>query len=208
MKKFIISFIFITLVNHSFSQQFEEELKAAIKIKPKFEFRLDSRNSFISSSGVRIFGVKIGAQFDNRLSVGIGYNRLSSEIKNKNIEWYGLVLNGNLSYNYISPYIEYVFYQDEKWEISIPVQFGIGNSFYDNTSNLGPNKLSFKTVLSYEPAITFQYKFLEYFGAGMGVGYRLMIIPNKEIEERFTSPVYLFKFKVYFQDLIYDLKEK
>lgn len=206
--RYLLVFFSFTLLsaNTIWAQQFEEELRSALKTTPKLDVRLDSRHSFISTSGVRIFGVKLGLQYDNKLSIGLGYNRLVSEILNDEIKHKSDTYLGELQYNYISPYLEYIFYQDEQWELSIPVQFGIGNAFYSNSSESGPERLNLKTVISYEPAITFQYRFLKYFGAGMGVGYRLMLVPNNQIEERFTSPVYLFKFKIYFQELYRDIK--
>ena len=68
--------------------------------------------------------------------------------------------------------------------------------------------LSRKFVCSYEPAIAFEYRFLDYFGAGMGVGYRLMIATNKELDEQFTSPVYIFKLKISFIIIFYIKREK
>lgn len=209
MQKLIIAFLLtFTCSFYLKSQDFEQELKTSLKTKPKVDFRLDSRSSFISTSGVRIFGVKLGLQYNNKLSIGLGYNQLISGIENKSIDFDGVKYTGNLQYNYVSPYIEYIFYEDRKWELSIPVQFGFGNAFYENTTDAGPKRFNVKRVVSYEPAITFQYRILKYFGAGMGVGYRLMIIPNNEIKERFTSPVYLFKFKFYFQELYSDFLDK
>ncbi len=187
------------------AQEFEAELKEAIRQKPKLELRLDSRNSFINQSGVRVYGLKLGVQFDNKLSFGLGYNQLWSDVKNT-IEYKEIEHRSRLRFYNISPYVSYVFYRDEKWELSIPVQFGFGSSFYQNRENFGPDKIHQKFVVSYEPAITFQYRFLKYFGAGLGIGYRLMLKPNRELEERFTSPVYIFKTKIYFQDLLQDIK--
>lgn len=198
-------FLFYVFSFNTIGQEFEEEIKEAFKTTPSIDFRLDSRSSFISSSNVRIFGVKVGLQYANKISLGIGYNQLVSDLNNSRISIGDSLYSGRLNYKYLSPYIEYIFYQDKQWEFSIPVQFGIGNTFYSNNNNTKPSEIFKKTVLSYEPAITFQYRFLKYFGAGMGVGYRLMIVPNKQIEERFTSPVYLFKFKVYFQELYRDV---
>lgn len=185
------------------AQHFEAEIKQALKTKPKLDFRLDSRNSFINQNGVKVFGFKVGAQFDDKLSFGLGYNFLWSELS-KEFNEGGSLANAKLGFYYFSPYVEYVFYEDQKWQLSIPLQVGLGESYYKNTSDIGPQFYDRQFVASYEPAIAFQYRFLTYFGAGMGVGYRLMIIPNTEIEEQFTSPVYVFKFKVYFEKLLED----
>lgn len=185
-------------------QQFEEELKEALKEQPKFEFKLDSRNAFISNTGVRVFGFKLGLNFDDKLSFGLGYNQLWSNPSNE-LFWDGAAFDAEVNYYYFSPYVEYTFYRDEKWEFSIPVQFGLGESWYELNRTHQQIIRSRNFVLSYEPAITVQYSFLKYFGLGAGVGYRLMIVPNNSIDEQFTSPVYIFKFKIFFQDIYQDL---
>jgi hypothetical protein len=187
------------------AQHFEEELRLALRENPKFEFKLDSRNAFISNTGVRVLGFKLGLNFADKLSFGLGYNQLWSQPSNQ-IRYEGVEYNADVNYYYFSPYLEYTFYQDRKWEFSIRVQFGLGESWY-NFEQGNSNRITARQfVLSYEPAITVQYKFLQYFGVGAGVGYRLMIVPNSSIDEQFTSPVYIFKFKIFFQEIYQDLK--
>lgn len=199
---YFLLFIFLICLNHSvLGQRFEQEIKEALQAKPKFEFRLDSRSSFINQTGVRVFGVKAGVQFDEKLSFGLGYNFLNSSIK-RTISSNGSAYSSELKFEVATPYIEYVFYQDQKWELSIPVQMGFGYSYFKNIEEDGPYRFNRKFVISYEPAITFQYRIFSYFGIGAGVGYRWMLRPNSDIDEQFTSPVYLFKAKVYFQDIL------
>jgi hypothetical protein len=199
LNRLIISLLSILSIGSLYSQEFEKEINEALKKEPRLIANLDSRNAFISSNGVRVLGFKVGLLYDDKLAFGLGYNQLSSTYRNT-IIYQGEEARVKLAYWYLSPYLEYTFYRDKKWELSIPVQIGIGDSYYklvDQQDKAIYNKL----VLSYEPAISFQYRVLNYFGVGMGVGYRLMIIPNRELEERFTSPVYMLKFKVYFEDL-------
>jgi len=203
-KLYLLSFLSIVMAQVAFSQTFEKELEFALQKKPKFDFRLDSRNTFISQNGVRVFGFKFGVDYNRTLSFGLGYNQLLSNVK-RDVYHHGLEQSAKLSYYYISPYIDYTFYRDSKWELSIPVQLGIGEAFYEYSVNNKPVDFAKGFMFSYEPAISFQYKFLSYFGAGAGVGYRLMIVNNSNVKEQFTSPVYLFKFKIYFQDLYQDL---
>lgn len=194
-----ISLLLILCIGSIYSQEFEKEINQALKEEPRLIANLDSRNAFISSNGVRVLGFKVGLLYGDKLAFGIGYNQLSSTYRNT-IIYEGEESRVKLAYWYLSPYLEYTFYRDNKWELSIPVQIGIGESYYklvDQQDKAIYNKL----VISYEPAISFQYRILNYFGVGMGVGYRLMVIPNRELEERFTSPVYMLKFKVYFEDL-------
>ena len=207
MPSFIKPLLFLTICVMSLTsaaQEFEAELKEAIHTKPRIEARFDSRTSFINQTGVRVSGFKLGVQFANKLSFGLGYNYLGSKLR-RSLELDGNTYFVRLRFNVISPYVEYVFYRDRHWELSIPVQFGFGESYYSNENDLGPNRFEVGFVMTYEPAITFQYRFLKYFGAGMGVGYRLMLVPNNGIEENFTSPVYIFKLKLYFQDILRDI---
>ncbi len=200
----ILFFLILCFCKSINAQYFEQEIKKALKSEPRFIAYFDSRGSFISTNGVRVFGVKAGLQYAEKLTFGIGYNQLASRYTNY-IEKEGQTKKVELKYWYISPYVEYTFYRDKQWELMIPVQIGLGESYYETN---GDNKiLNFQWVFSYEPAIAFQYRFLEFFGAGFGVGYRLMVVPNTQLEERFTSPVYMLKFKVYFDDLMEKLKQ-
>ena len=186
------------------AQYFEAEIKEAMRAKPRFIAYLDSRGAFISRNGVRVIGVKAGVQFGEKLSFGIGYNQLYSDYNNIVIHE-GIEKEVELRFWYISPFVEYTFYRDRRWELMIPVQFGFGESFYE--TKLDSRDIRYSFVVSYEPAIAFQYRFLKYFGAGFGLGYRLMLVPNPELDETFTSAVYMLKFKVYFDDLFEKLKQ-
>jgi len=193
---------FLSLFCHA--QYFEAELKEALRSEARFVAYLDSRGAFISRNGVRVVGIKVGAQFDEKLTFGIGYNQLYSDYDNT-IVHEGIEQNVELRYWYLSPFVEYTFYRDRKWELMIPVQFGFGESYYHTA--IDSRNIRYSFVMSYEPAIAFQYRFLGVFGAGLGLGYRLMVVPNPKLEESFTSPVYMLKFKVYFGDLIEKLKQ-
>ena len=203
---FKIAFIIFLLVSTLgiSAQSFEEELKDAVKTKPRLEFKLDSRHSFINQTEVKTIGAKVGVQFADKLSFGIGYNQLWSPLSST-ISQNGLETKVRLGFYNFSPYVEYVFFRDRKWELSIPVQIGLGSSYYENKSGVGAEKFREEFVVSYEPAITFQYRLLKYFGAGFGIGYRCMFVPNQQLNEKFTSPVYIFKTRIYFQDIVRDL---
>jgi hypothetical protein len=207
MLKLDCTFLFclgLIFVLNTKAQSFEEELKTAITKKPKLEVRMDSRHSVINQTGVKTVGFKFGIQFDEKLSFGIGFNQLWSPLS-RIITDQGIERRVRLAFYNVSPYVEYVFFRDDKWELSIPVQFGFGGSYYKNLEKQGAGQLRKEFVMSYEPAVTFQYRFLKYFGAGFGIGYRLMIIPNQQLEEKFTSPVLIFKTGIYFQDVFRDL---
>ncbi len=194
------------------AQHFEHDIKEALSKRPILDLRSDSRHSFINQSGVSIFGVKGGIEYNRKLRFGLGFNILATRL-NSTIEYdyEGVIQSTNdarLVFYHVSPYAEYVFYKKERWEISIPVQFGIGTSYYTYKTESGQRfSDNRKFILTYEPAITAQYKILKYFGPGFGVGYRLMIVDNDAIDESFNSPVYIFRFKVFFGEIYRDLKK-
>lgn len=204
LKRFLLFIIPVLLSLPGRAQYFEEEIRSAMKSEARFVAYLDSRGAFINQNGVRVFGVKAGLQFDEKLSFGLGYNQLATNYNNT-IEYQGQDRAVELRYWYLSPFVEYTFYRDRQWELIIPVQLGFGESYYQSREPKA--NINYGFVISYEPAIAFQYRFLEVFGAGFGVGYRLMVIPNTQLEERFTSPVYMLKFKVYFDDLMEKFKQ-
>jgi len=204
ISKILFAVCILSSFMSSKAQSFEQELKDAVKTTPRFEFKVDSRHSFINQRGVKTVGVKVGIQFADKLSFGIGYNQLWSP-PSSNISQNGMETKVRLGFYNLCPYLEYVFFRDKKWELSIPVQIGLGSSYYSNNTSIVNEKLRKEFVMTYEPAITFQYRLLKYFGAGFGIGYRLMVLPNQQLNEKFTSPVYIFKTRIYFQDILRDL---
>ncbi|MBR9830625.1 hypothetical protein GYB57_00630 [bacterium] len=209
MKK-LFSVVFVVCICTSiFAQSFERDIRDALKTKPVLDLRLDSRHSFINQSGVNVFGVKGGIEFDRKLRFGLGFNILSTPLRTSISYLENGILKtsdqARLVFYHVSPYTEYVFYKGERWEVSIPVQFGIGNSYYTLNTDNGRINRNRQFILTYEPAITAQYKILKYFGLGFGVGYRLMIVDNKAVKESFNSPVYIFRFKIFFGEIYKDL---
>ncbi len=191
--KGIVCFLFLPLITYAQPEVFEANIREAVHSKPKFTIKLDNRNSFVTNTFVRTFGIKAAVSYRKIIEFGIGYNFLISNYK-KTID----NLEQTLYYNYLSPYVQYNFLVKKKFEIQLPVQFGAGYSYFEY---LG--KVSHKAfVVSYEPAITFIYKPVKFIGVGIGTGYRLMLVSNTKIDEQFTSPIYLYKMIFYFNELI------
>lgn len=114
-----------------------------------------------------------------------------------------------LRFAYISPYIEYTFHKTKKWEISIPVQLGIGAARYEYEDNAGVFvRQKDRLVIMYEPAMTAQYRFISWAGIGAGVGYRLVFYGNNALKENFNSPVYILRFKIFLRDIYRDVFPK
>lgn len=202
----IIVFIFLLLLKiHPLSAQFIDSIKASLKQKPKFTFRFDNRNSFISTKSPVINGFKVGIEFAHTLRLGTGYHRLASDFyKPQIIKSNSSVVDtvkSLLKLNYISNYVEYVFYKKNKWEFSFPLSIGIGNTHYEFLYNNTEFQRDKKIVVICETGVSGDYKLFSWIGIGMGAGYRLMIIDNKAIDENFNSIIFILKIKLFLSEI-------
>lgn len=174
--------------------------------EPRFVAKLDIRGSFIRNQNVRIMGAKVGLEHVGRFQYGIGYSFLFSPVQ------FPSMLDGvgattlRLRIGYITPYVDYAFYQRGPWEVRLPVQIGIGggSTIYRNAD--GRKQRYQRTgLLIYEPAMTVQYRFWKYFALGAGWGFRLVLQTGDNLGENLNAPIYSFGLRVFFGDLWRDL---
>lgn len=168
--------------------------------KPIFTAKYDTRNTFITGNRASIWSVKAGFVFRKSLTVGIGYNWLWSDIREEiQYEPSGIREDARVRLRYVAPFVDYTFYRKGPWEVTLPLQLGFGHSFL--TASRMPDKLKRDWVMLYEPAMSVEYKFFKYFAVGGGYGYRIMLHNNRNLSSRFTSPMYVLRFRVLFDEL-------
>jgi hypothetical protein len=209
-----IYLLVVFLISFSAAQaQLLDSIKGHLQNKkPKFSIKFDNRNSFVSSTNARIIGIKIGWEYNELVKLGIGYNFLVSNIRKEKI-----IVGQNsefdtvvslLKFEYLSPYFEYVFFKTKRWEHSIPVQIGIGNIRYEHRDDKGRIRYeNYKPIILYEPAMTTQFKVFPWFGLAAGVGYRLAYYNKRGQTENFTSPIYLFRVKIFLGEMYRSTKK-
>ncbi len=202
----IIFFIVLSFISTQGFAQLFDTIALSFNHKPRFEFKLDTRNSFITTQRAKIFGVKIGFSYNETVKLGIGYNQLTSDIYQAKIITHGPydfeVVQAALKFVYVSPYFEYVFHRNHRWEHTIPLQLGFGNSWYEYRSKGRTIRENYRPIILYEPAMTTQYKILPWFGVGVGIGYRILLLNNKSMNENFNSPIYVFKLKIFLGEIV------
>lgn len=176
--------------------------------EPLFIAKLDMRGSFISNRNVKIAGVKVGFEHDKRFQYGIGYSFLFSPVhKERYINAELGLRTTRLRLGYIAPYVDYAFFQRGPWEVRLPVQIGFGKGSLVYEDDQGHKRKLCRTGLFlYEPAMTVQYRFLKYFGVGIGWGYRLVVYTRRGLDERISAPVYMFGLKVFIGELWKDVR--
>lgn len=191
------------------AQSIFDSIKVSLKQKPSVFAKVDSRISFIDNSRAKIFGVKVGLNYDDRIHFGLGYNQLFSTAKDfeKNIYYTNeLGLNDSatakLKLLYFSAHTEYTYYENKHWRFSIPLLIGVGETSY-NVQLTNKNKtIEKKTLFVYEPSVSVEYKITKWFGLGTGIGFRFMLTDSKQLNEKLSSPTYNFKVLLYYNELI------
>lgn len=197
-KILIISLLLNSYFSHA---QLFDTIAESFNHKPKLVFKFDTRNSFITAQKAKIFGIKLGLNYNETVKLGIGFNSLLTDIYTDVQMKYGaneIDTVARLSFFYVSPYFEYVFYRNKKWEHSIPIQIGFGSSGYKYRNRAGTLiKENYEPVVLYEPSMTTQYKFLSWAGIGLGLGYRVMLLKNRDTNVNFNSPIYVLKLNLF-----------
>lgn len=204
LKVFLFFFIsyFTCLLSYSQPEVIEQDFKTSLATKPKFEFKFDSRFSFLRNTNVRTTGIKIGLSYNKKINFGLGLNNMFVNAKSEIIEQVNII-PVNLNYFYFSPYFEYVYFSSKKWEFNLSTQLGIGSANYSFTGVDGKKRTTNRTtILSYEPALLIDYKIVKWFGIGTGIGYRLVFYKNGNVKEEFSSPIYVIKLKVYLGTIV------
>jgi hypothetical protein len=202
---FLTAFIFCSSVCKA--QLSLDSLMYNLSQKPTFFFQFDATNSFVSGSGANAIGVKAGLDFGKRIKFGAGYYTMVSDIvESKYVARYDTFYNAKLQMNYYTTFIDYVLYDRNRWQFSFLNQFGIGNSYFWYYPNKSENKrktetISSKPVILYEPAVMGQFRIMKWFGVGFGTGYRIMILTNKEIDHKLSSPIYALRLKLYLDEI-------
>lgn len=211
MRKILFLFLFLLPFHSIYSQNVEKDFSESLNKDGVIFLRFDTKNSFISNSKVKIWGVNLGFNHNNTVKYGLGfYNLLSPIHKNFYDSYDGITdtIPTSFNFTYLSLFGEYVFYHSKHWETSLPIQIGIGGTNYSGHLNDSSYIYNNKPILHYEATLTGQYKFWKYFGLGAGVGYRIMLINNKDIDLKLTSPIYSVKFKFFIGELYRDTKTK
>lgn len=207
-----IYFVLLSFVFISFSapaQIVEDDIGKAVSKPPDPFLRFDTKNSFISNAGVKIWGINLGLNYSDTFKYGLGLYGLSTPIKRNFYETNAGItdtINTELNFAYLALFGEYVFYQTKHWQGSLPLQIAVGGTNFAGTYNDSTYIYHPKLVMHYEATLTGHYRFLRYFALGGGIGYRIMLIDNKPLDLQLTSPIYILKFKFFIGDVYRDVK--
>lgn len=203
-------FVFwVLLLPLVFQAQYLDSLDDVIRGKANIDLRYESRWSFVNNELISISGVRVGAAYEKKLRLGGGVSWLKtpySQIQSVVNEKGETVLKSTyFKLAYLAGYADVVFYKTKRWQLSVPLQIGVGMTWYQDVPQYQfQNRNSSQFLFLYEPGITVQYKLTRWFGLGSDVAYRFTLKNNKKISEQLSSPTYSFKL-LFWVDQLYFL---
>jgi hypothetical protein len=207
-----IFFSFLLIFSLQTKAQLLDSLKEIIKSRSTIDLRIESRYSFINNELANISGFRIGVGFKRKLRLGGGISWLSSDLsQNVYLPNESNVLTSTPKYlrlGYVCIYADFVFYKTQRWQLSIPVQTGVGYAWYQFNyrydMHSGPKNIFF----IYEPGVSTQFKITRWVGLGFDVNYRFVLKNNRYVVDQFSSPTYAPKILFWVDQLFYELFPK
>jgi hypothetical protein len=202
-----VGFIVFILCRLTINAQFLDTIKSITQKRPSIDARLETRNSFFENGRAKVTGVRLGLIFQKKLRVGVGYSWLSSDVYKKiaitNYLGNKDTVNNYLKFGYIAFYTDFVFYKTKRWQVSVPLQWGAGLTWFKYNNGAQDISSSKDYLLLYEPGISVQFKIFRWCGLGTDIAYRFTLQNNRELRNKLNSPTYGFKFLIWFDQLYY-----
>jgi len=202
-----IGFIVVIVCRLTVNAQFLDTIKSITQKRPGIDARLETRNSFFENGRAKVTGVRLGLIFQKKLRVGVGYSWLSSDVYEKKaiINYLGNkdTVNNYLKFGYIAFYTDFVFYKTKRWQVSVPLQWGAGLTWFKYNNGMQDVSSSKDYLLLYEPGISVQFKIFRWCGLGTDIAYRFTLQNKRELRNKLNSPTYGFKFLIWFDQLYY-----
>jgi hypothetical protein len=206
-----IILLFFFCANYFLSDaQILDTLRESFKSKPTFFLQFDKYNSIVTGSRANATGIKTGLDFNKKIRLGIGYFFLTPDVVEKRVLDRGDTVRAQLKSNYFTIGAEYVLLNKNPWQVSVPAHLGFGKSFfiYPDAISGKDERIASNSIILFEPAITGHYKVIKWVGVGFGVGYRIMLKNNPEVQDNFNSPLYVLRLKIFFDEIYYSVFPK
>lgn len=202
---FFALLLFISLSGFSQNNHLDT-IKNAFTHQPKLLVKLDSKFSFVSNQLVSMRGIKAGANFNNKVKIGLGYSWMK---KNFVFDTPTTLINNDrydLRYSYVSVFGDYNFHNKDNWSFLINTDFALVKIGYQDIIEKQFDYQSFGFVL--EPSLIAEYRLYKYFILGSGLGYRFVFREEKNIQEQFSAPLFIVRFKIDFIKIHNDYLKK
>lgn len=175
-----------------------------IRVMGKFE----GKNAFVQTHHALYLGARVGVEFKFPIRTGIGYYWLQTEITSQLYRGRDFQATGTTAIprmRYVSAYVEYTFWEEDDWSLGVPLQLGIGEAFYRTSED---EQVGNGLVVPLESGVEVSYQFIRWAGLGVGLGYRVMLLDESQVRERFNSPYYQLRLNLALNELFRKRKQR
>lgn len=209
VNKYLVAVLCVVLLMFSRNEALGASDSTAFRRLNPF-FTLDSYFSFIGRRSADVWGFRAGITWNEQWRFGAGYNKISSDIIEKKVldnneRPYAKndTVKARLFFTFYPLMAEYILYRQDPWQLGLPFLLGYGNSYFEYFDiNDEGRKILRKGVVAAQPGINAQYKALRWFGLSVGLGYRVMLVNNPDIEIKMNSPVFSIGLKIFPGEII------
>lgn len=194
----IICCVFIGNLNSQFYKKHEEN-------KLKFYGSLDFRNSIILEEYLGYYGIKLGVG-NKSVRFGLGYHILHKSIFRslKEDNYFNPINFDEKYYSYkpFSVFVDPILYQNQRWELLVPVHVGLGPLKAFQYDSLGTEKqiISKDFVPSFTVSLKANYRILKWVGVTAGFGDNLVFLDDSQFGKEFNTFFYSFGIKLFFDE--------
>lgn len=167
-------------------------------------FQIDQRFSIINGKVVGINGLRGGVEWRGRWRTGLGFYRLSGGLLTRQALPEGLPAGtrDEVRFRYVAGYGEYVFIGNRRWELSTPLQIGVGSYYTRFFFPDGHSERSSRRVLYLvEPSVGAHYRIFRWVGIGAGTGYRQVFASGQQPEDQISGYIFFARAKLFLGDL-------
>lgn len=167
-------------------------------------FQLDQRFSILNGKVVGTNGFKGGIEWRGRWRAGLGLYRLSGGVPTRTTQPPGTPpgTRDEVRFRYGVVYGEYVFIGKPRWELSTPLQLGIGG-YYTKYSfpDGGVARTNSRILYLVEPSVAAHYRIFRWVGLGAGAGYRQVFASGDQPEDQISGYIFFARVKLFLGDL-------
>ncbi|TGE06597.1 hypothetical protein [Hymenobacter fodinae] len=168
-------------------------------------FQFDQRFSILNGKVVGINGLKGGIEWRGRWRAGLGVYRLSGGVPTRIAQPVGTPpgTRDEVRFRYLAAYGEYVFIGNQRWELSTPLQLGVG-SYYTKYyfPDGGVRRTNREVLFMLEPSVAAHYRVFRWIGLGAGAGYRQALAAGKQPEDEMSGVIFFGRVKLFLGDFI------
>ncbi len=170
----------------------------------RLTFQFDQRYSLVDSRLAGINGLKLGVEWRGRYRAGGGLYLLSPGVRAYSRHpAIPVGTPAEIRFRYAAIYGEYVIRGNPRWEISTPVQVGLGRYYHQYTDDGAVTQRTARDrVFLIEPTIGGHYRIFRWVGVGGGVGWREALSVKNQYGDELDGPIFYGRAKLFLGDFV------